>query len=57
MTDTTTTTTQIEVITEEGRICVWISIPENRLSQEQLNRLAHDVIRAHARARARCALN
>ena len=53
MTDTTTTTTQIEVITEEGTVFVCISIPANRLSQNQLNRLAHDLIRASARARAR----
>ena len=53
MTDTTTTTTQIEVITEEGTVFVCISIPANRLSQNQLNRLAHDLIRASERARAR----
>ena len=50
---TDTTTTQIEVITEEGTVFVCISIPVNRLSQNQLNSLAHDVIRASERARAR----
>ena len=52
-TTTTTTTTQIEVITEEGTVFVCVSVPVNRLSQEQLNRLAHDLIRASERARSK----